>query len=86
MAITDNEAIAVHVRSEHRVKLRFRTRFKSQVIFLTVTDNLLHHRTHLVHLDGVNNKVFGFIRILLGSFIKAVRSFFDTIIKNIGKT
>ena len=48
-------------------------------------DNLFYHRLHLVHLNGVYNKVLGLVAIFVGGLFKAARRFLDTVIKNVGE-
>jgi hypothetical protein len=50
-----------------------------------VAYNLLHHRTHLVDLDGVDDEVFRIIIIFLGGFAEAFGDFPDTVVKDVGK-
>ena len=64
----------------------FGTRFQADVEFFTVTDDLFHHLSHLVDLDGVDDEVFGRVTIFVGRLLKTFGYFLDTIIENIGKT
>lgn len=68
------------------MQLRFGTRFESKVVFFTVADNFLNYRTHLVDLDGVDDKVFSFEFVFFGSACKALRGFFDTVVQYVGKS
>jgi hypothetical protein len=68
------------------MQLRFRSRFKTDIEFLTVTDNLLDHRAHLVNLYRVNYEILTFVTILLGGKFETVGYFFDTVVENIGET
>ena len=53
------------------MEFRFRAGFQSEIELLSVADNFFHHRAHLVDLNRINNKVLGFITILLGCLFKA---------------
>ena len=39
------------------MKFRFGTGFQSEIEFLSVADNLFYHRTHLVDLNGIDDKI-----------------------------
>ncbi len=47
--------------------------------------NLLHHRTHLVDLDGIDDEVFRIIIIFFGGFAEAFGDFPDTVVKDVGE-
>ena len=68
------------------MQFRFRTRLQSEIEFLSVADNLLHHRAHLVDLNRIDNKVLRLITVFFGCLFKAGRHLFNTIIQNIRKT
>ena len=59
------------VYRNHCMEFRFGTGFQSEIELLSVADNFFHHRAHLVDLNRINNKVLGFITILLGCLFKA---------------
>ena len=86
MTVADNQAVAVHVSSQHHMQLRLGTGFQTQVVTLTMTDNLLHNRTHLIHLDGEDNKMLTCIRVFLLSFAEALISLLDAVIQDIRET
>ena len=86
ISVTDNQRIRVRVYSNHRMELRLGTGFQPQIEFLAMTDDFFYHRTHLIHLDGVNDKVLGLVAILIRCLLEAVRNLFNTIIQNIRKT
>ena len=86
MAVADDKAVRVHVGGEYSVQLGFGAGFKTKVIFLAVADNFFDHGAHLVDLDGVDYKVFGFVVILFGCLVEAVRGLFDTVIQYVGET
>ena len=67
------------------MEFRFRTAFQSEVVFLAVRDNLLHHRAHLVHLDGVDDEMLPFVVIFLFCLCKASGSLFDAVVQDVGK-
>ena len=68
------------------MKFWFRTTFQSEIIFLSVGDNLFYHGTHLVYLDGIDDEMLTFIVIFLLSLFKTSRSFLNAIVQNVGKT
>ena len=47
---------------------------------------LFYHRSHLVDLDRVDDKVLRLVAIFFRSDGKAIRNLFDTVIQDIGKT
>ena len=68
------------------MQFRFRTRLQSEIEFLSVADNLFYHRTHLVDLNGIDDKILGFITVLFGSLFKTGRHLFNTVVQNIRET
>ena len=68
------------------MKFRFGTGFQSEIEFLSVADNLFYHRTHLVDLNGIDDKILGFITVLFGSLLKTGRHLFNTVVQNIRET
>ena len=65
------------------MEFRLRTRFKSEVVFLTVRNNFFNHRAHLIHLNGEDDKVVAVEIIFLSCFHKAFVGLLDTVIKNV---
>jgi hypothetical protein len=57
VAVADDERVVVHVGGNDGVELGLGTGFQSQVVFLAVADDFLHHRAHLIHLDGVDDEI-----------------------------
>ena len=86
VAVAHDEAVAVHIGGQHSVKLRFGAGLQAQVVLLAVADDFLHHGAHLVHLDGIDDEVFGLVVVLRCSAGKAVGSFFDAVVEDVGET
>ena len=86
VAVADDERVFVGIDGQHCVELGFRTGLQTDVEFLAVAHDLLDHRSHLVHLDGIDDKVLGRVAILVGRLFEAFRDFLDTVVENIGET
>ena len=67
------------------MQLRFGTGFQTEIEFLSMADDLLNYRPHLIDLDRIDDEVFAFVFIFFGCFLKAVACLFDAVIQNIGK-
>jgi hypothetical protein len=68
------------------MEFRLRTSFQTKVVALTVTDNLLYYRTHLVHLHRKDYEVFGLIVIFLCGLAEALVGLLDAVVQNIWET
>ena len=86
VAVADDERVLVGIDSQYSVEFGFRAGLQTDVEFLAVAHNLLDHRSHLVHLDGIDDKVLGRVAILVGRLFEAFRDFLDTVVENIGET
>ena len=58
---------------------------QADIELLAVAHDFLHHLSHLVHLNGVDDEVLGLIFILFGRLLEAAGNFLDTIVKDVGK-
>ena len=70
VSVTDNHGIVVNVDGQDSVQFRLGACLQPDIILCTMTYNLLHDRTHLVHLDRVDNKVLPRITIFRGSCLE----------------
>ena len=86
IAVADDERVLVGIDGQHRMQFGFGARFEADVEFLAMAHDLLDHRSHLVHLDGIDDKVLGRVAILVGRLFEAFRDFLDTVVENIGET
>ncbi len=68
------------------MKLRLRSGLKSDVEFFAMADDLLHHRTHLIDLDRIDDEILGAVTIFFGRLPEALRDLFDTVVEYVGKT
>ena len=85
IAIADDERVALALHGDNGMQFRFRSRFESEVEFASVRDDFLHHRLHLVHLDGIDDEVFAFEVILFLRFGEAACRFLDAAVEDVGK-
>ena len=83
MTVTDNERVRIHVCCQYGMEFRLRTRFKSEVVFLTMRNNFLNDRTHLIHLNREDDKVVALEIIFFTCLYKAFVGLLDTVIKNV---
>ena len=85
VSVADNQGIGIRVHGNHGMQFRFGAGFKTEIEFLSVTDNLLDHRAHLIHFNRVDDKVLGFIAVLFRCLFKAFGYLFDAVVQNIGE-
>ena len=83
VTVTDDHRIVVNINRQHRVQFRFRACLKTNVILGPVTDNLFHHRAHLVHFNRINDKIFPRVTIFRCRGLKTTRDFLDPVIKDV---
>ena len=50
--------------------IRFPDILDNRIEFLSMADNLLYHRAHLINLDRIDDKVLRFIAVLLSGLPK----------------
>ena len=81
--VADNQRIGISVDTDNGMKFRLRTGLQTQVEFLSMADNLLYNRTHLVHLDRIDDKVLGLIAILFGCLFETIGYLFNPVIQYI---
>ena len=86
VSVADNEAVAVHVGGQHGMKFWLRSCFQSQVVTFTMTDDLFHHRAHLVDLDGEDDEMLTLVVIFLLCFSKAFVGLLNAIVQDVGET
>ena len=48
-------------------------------------DDLLDHRLHLVHLDGVDHVVLSLVVVLVGCLLEAAPRLFDSVVEDVGE-
>ena len=71
VAVADDERVAVHIDRQHRMEFWLRPCLQTEVELLAMLDDLLHHRTDLVHLDRIDDEVLGIVTIFLGVTVGA---------------
>ena len=86
VAVAHHERVGVGIDANYGMQFWLRTRFKAQVKLLAVGNHLLHHGSHLVHLDGVDNEVLSLVAILGSSLFEAARHFFDAVVEDVGES
>jgi hypothetical protein len=67
------------------MQLGLRTGFQSEIIFLAVADDLLHHRAQLVHLDRIDDVVLRLVVIFLRRLLEARGHLLDARVQDVGK-
>ena len=65
VTVANYKRLGVSVNRQNRMQFRFRTCLKPDVEFFAMADNFFNNRSHLVHLDRVNNKILSSVVILL---------------------
>ena len=63
----------------------FGTSLQTEVVFLSVADDLLYHRTNLIDLDRVDDEGFSCIAVFFRCILKAGCSLLDTVVDDVGK-
>ena len=86
MAIADDETVGVHIRGEHGMQFWLGTGFETEVIALSVADDFLNNRAHLIDLHGEDDEMLCLILILLSRLTEALVGLLDTIVENIWET
>ena len=86
VAVTYNDGIALALHSNHGMKLGLGSGLKSQVELSSVRDNLLHHRLHLIHLNGIDHIVLALVVVLLRGLLETAPRLLDTVVEDIGES
>ncbi len=68
------------------MQLGFGAGLQSYVELLAVAHYLLHHFAYLVHLDRVDDIVFGLIVIILCGLFETPRDLFHAVVQNVRET
>ena len=68
------------------MKFWFGTRLQSEVELLTVRDDFLHNRLHLVYLDRIDDKVFSLVSILFLGFLKTAGCLLNAVVEDVWET
>ena len=63
--VANNQRFLINVNRQHRMQFGLTASLEADIELLAMADNLLNHRTHLVHLDRVNNEILCLIVIFL---------------------
>ena len=71
IAVADDDRALMGVDGEHRLEFRLGARLQTDVVLVAVAYDFLHHRTHLVDLDGIDDEVFRIVVIFFGGFAEA---------------
>ena len=85
VAVADDERVALTLNGDDGMELGLGTGLKTKVKLATMGDDLLYYGLHLIHLDGIDDKVFSLVMILLGSLLKTAAGLLNTIIEYIGE-
>ena len=86
VAVADNDRVALALHGNHGMELGLGTGFQSQVELASVRDNLLYHRLHLVHLDGIYHIVLALVVVLLRGFLEAAPRLLDAVVEDVGES
>ena len=86
ISVADDERVALALHGDDGVQFGLGTGFKSEVELLAVTDDFLYHGLHLVHLDGIDDKVLCLVVVFLGCFLKATGGFLNAVVEDVGET
>ena len=68
------------------MKLWLGTGFQSQVELLSMRDDLLYNRLHLVYLDRIDDKVFPLVTIFLLGLLKTACCLLDAVVEDVWET
>ena len=68
------------------MKFWFGTRLQSEVELLTVRDDFLHDRLHLVYFDRIDDKVFSLVSILFLGFLKTAGCLLNAVVEDVWET
>ena len=85
MAVADDERFGVHVGGQDRVEFGLRAAFETEVVLLAVGDDFLHHRAHLIDLDGIDDEVLALVFVFLLGTLKAGRGFLNAVVEDVGE-
>ena len=85
VSVADNQRVGVHIDGNHRMQFGFGACFQSEIEFLAVADNLLDHRTHLIHLNGIDNKILRLVAVLFRRLSETTGNLLNPVVKNVGK-
>ena len=62
------------------------TSFQSQVELLSMRDDFLNHRLHLVYLDRIDDKVLSLVSILFLGLLKTAGCLLDAVVEDVWET
>ena len=65
------------------MELRLRAGFEPEIVTLSVADNFLYDRAHLVDLHREDDEVLGLIVVFLGSLAEALVRLLNPVVENI---
>ena len=86
VSVADDDGVALALHGNDRMKFWFGAGLQSEVEFLSVGDDFLHHGLHLVHLDGVDHVVLSLVVVFLACFFEAAPCLFDAAVENVGES
>ena len=86
ISVAYDERVGMGVDGKHCVKLRLGAGFKTDVVFVAMADNLLHHLAHLVHLYGIDDEILAGIGVIIRGFLEAGWYFLDSVVENVRKS
>ena len=68
------------------MQLWFRACLQTQVVLLSVTDDLLHHGAHLIHFNRIDDKVLSLVVVLFCCLAEARGDFLNAAVQNVWET
>ena len=83
MAVTDYQRFGIHVCCQHGMKFGLTAGLQTEVVSLTVADNLLYYGAHLVHLNGEYYKMLSLIAVLLAGCTETGIGLLNTAVQDI---
>ena len=86
VTVAHYQRVRVGVDSDHGVQFGFGAGLQSKVELFSVVDHFLDYGSHLVDLDGIDDKVLALVAVFLGCLLEAAGHLLDAVVQNIGKT
>ena len=86
VAVADDERVALALHGDDRMQFGLASCLQSEVELAAVADDFFHHRLHLVHLDGIDDKVFTLKSVGIRCLFETTPCLFDTVVEDVRKS